>query len=160
MLPFHIQKLREKGQYRVAQVGLHNGSQPTGLVGAESQPTLCQAVHPGMGCICLKRRGTLLQLTKRLEALIWSWTLRALSPNRRGIYSSLPNKEPYGDPPKRNPLLEYKKVQVNTLCRDGREKRVQHRTLLWKGKQDMGQGQSRRSKARWKQGQNFLLCYW
>lgn len=113
VLPFHIQKLREKGQYRAAQICLHNGSQPTGLVGAESQPTLCQAVHPGMGCICLKWRGTLLQFTKRLEALIWSCTLRTLSPSRRGIYSSLLNKEPYGDPPKRNPLLEYKKVQVN-----------------------------------------------
>lgn len=38
VLPSHIQKLREKGQYRVAEIYLPNGSQPTGLVAAESQP--------------------------------------------------------------------------------------------------------------------------
>lgn len=39
----------------------------------------------------------------------------------------------YGGPPERNPLLACGKVQVNTLCREGGEKRVQHKILLWKG---------------------------
>lgn len=38
----------------------------------------------------------------------------------------------YDGPPERNLLLECEKVQVNTVCREGRETRVQHRICFGK----------------------------
>lgn len=122
MLPSHSQKWEEgRGQCRMVE----EGSQLRwGLTASPS--SACRAVIQAASAWSGRHLRT---VHPRTQGTPKSCTLRALSPRWRGIFSLFAQRCPL----ERNPLPGCEKVQVNTLCRASREKRLEHRALLCKG---------------------------